>query len=262
MTLADRLKKARESLGYTQKDIATAINTNPQTWQVYESGKSVPGGKVLEGLARLGINVNWLLTGAGSIKLQEEEVKRLLCEEAHDKLRKRIVDRIIRSRPLIVDIYSDIPGLDYEDVVAYADGEKQLTKDQLAEVCRRSGSPYFDDEFIELVTSVDFTVSDKAKKTHFEPIDEELLKMAIEVVEDIKYGDGPGLPSTKAALISLVYVMNSGTKYTKERLERFLGAVCTLINQGVDIEKLSERKLSNLIIEIAQHVVNGGEQEK
>lgn len=261
MTLADRLKKARESLGYTQKDIATAIKTNPQTWQVYESGKSVPGGKVFEGLARLGINVNWLLTGVGPLKLHEEEVKRLLCEEAHEKLRKRLVERIRRSRPLIVDIYNDIPGLAYDDILAYAYREKHLTRDQLAEICRRSGSPFFDDEFINLVTSVDFTVSDKTKKTPSEPIDEELLKMAIEVIEDVKFGDGPGLPSTKAALISLVYVMNIGTKYDKERLERFLGAVCTLINQGVDIEKLSERKLSNLIIEIAQHVVKGGEEE-
>lgn len=67
MNLGERLKQVRENLGYTQKEMAKAINTNPQTWQVYESGKSVPGGNVLEALARMGFNVNWLLTGEGEM---------------------------------------------------------------------------------------------------------------------------------------------------------------------------------------------------
>lgn len=61
----------RESLGYTQKEMAKALDTNPQTWQVYEAGKSVPGGNVLEVLARLGFNVNWILTGIGQMKSEE-----------------------------------------------------------------------------------------------------------------------------------------------------------------------------------------------
>lgn len=65
MNLADRLKQVREQLGFTQKEMAKAISTNPQTWQVYEAGKSVPGGNVLEALARMGFNVNWILTGEG-----------------------------------------------------------------------------------------------------------------------------------------------------------------------------------------------------
>lgn len=68
MNLGERLKQVRDDLGYTQKEMAKAINTNPQTWQVYESGKSVPGGNVLEALARMGFNVNWLLTGEGEKK--------------------------------------------------------------------------------------------------------------------------------------------------------------------------------------------------
>lgn len=72
MTLAERLRAARESLGYTQREMAKAINTNVQTWQVYEAGSSVPGGKVLEALARLGFNVNWLLTGKGMMKQDDD----------------------------------------------------------------------------------------------------------------------------------------------------------------------------------------------
>lgn len=75
MSLSDRLKRVRESLGYTQKEMAKAISTNPQTWQVYEAGKSVPGGNVLEALARMGFNVNWILTGEGEMKQGCTEVK-------------------------------------------------------------------------------------------------------------------------------------------------------------------------------------------
>jgi transcriptional regulator with XRE-family HTH domain len=68
MSLAERLKQVRESLGYTQKEMAKAVSVILQTWQVYEAGKSVPGGNVLESLARLGFNVNWILTGEGEMK--------------------------------------------------------------------------------------------------------------------------------------------------------------------------------------------------
>jgi hypothetical protein len=54
--------------------------------------------------------------------------------------------------------------------------------------------------------------------------------------------------------------MHQGSKtYTKDRLKRFIEAVCVFIEQGIDFKKLSDRKLSNMIIEIAQHVVKGGE---
>lgn len=71
--LAERLKQARESLGYTQKEMAKAVSVVFQTWQVYEAGKSVPGGNVLEALARLGFNVNWLLTGEGEMMRHDEQ---------------------------------------------------------------------------------------------------------------------------------------------------------------------------------------------
>jgi transcriptional regulator with XRE-family HTH domain len=72
MNLADRLKRARESLGYTQKKIASFVSVSVQMWRAYEAGSSVPGGNVFEGLARLGLNVNWLLTGEGDMKRGED----------------------------------------------------------------------------------------------------------------------------------------------------------------------------------------------
>lgn len=54
--------------------------------------------------------------------------------------------------------------------------------------------------------------------------------------------------------------MNKDTKYTKERLKRFIEAVCIFIEQGVDFDKLSDQKLSNIIIKIAHHVVKGSDE--
>ena len=229
MNLGERLKQVRDSLGYTQKEIAKAINTNPQTWQVYESGKSVPGGNVLEALARMGFNVNWILTGVGPRKLNEEEMKRLVCEEEHVKLRKRIAERIQRSKPMIVDIYADIPGLDYEDVVAYAYGEKQLNIDQLPGLCRRSGSPFFDDDFIEKITRVDLSnkqisegafngsVSQHATAQSCQGIDEELLKSAIQAVEEyLQEMKGTLPPDKKSELVLLICKLHAG-KTTVEK---------------------------------------------
>ena len=90
MTLAERLKAARESIGYTQREMAKAINSNSvQTWQVYEAGSSIPGGKVLEALSRMGFSVDWLLTGTGTMKRDDNiiyERVRLIVEVFHEFL--------------------------------------------------------------------------------------------------------------------------------------------------------------------------------
>lgn len=67
-TLAERLKTARESSGYDQKTMAEQLGISFRSWQDYELGKSVPGGKVFEALVKLGFNANWVLIGAGEMK--------------------------------------------------------------------------------------------------------------------------------------------------------------------------------------------------
>ena len=69
--LANRLKNAREILGKTQKEMALIINVSLTAWQNYESGKQFPGGKVFEEFAKLGFDVNWLLTGDGPMRREE-----------------------------------------------------------------------------------------------------------------------------------------------------------------------------------------------
>lgn len=63
--ISDRLKEIRLSLEYTQTRMGEAVGGKLRSWQEYESGTRMPGGSVFAGLARLGVNVNWILTGEG-----------------------------------------------------------------------------------------------------------------------------------------------------------------------------------------------------
>lgn len=68
MELSERLKIVRTSLGKEQKEVAELLGISYRSWQDYEQGKSVPGGKVFEALVKQGFNANWLLTGDGEMK--------------------------------------------------------------------------------------------------------------------------------------------------------------------------------------------------
>ena len=68
--LKDRLKKVREFLGKSQKEMARSVEVSVTAWQNYESGVQYPGGKVFETLSRLEFDVNWLLIGVGEMRRQ------------------------------------------------------------------------------------------------------------------------------------------------------------------------------------------------
>lgn len=70
--LPDRLIIVRETLSKKQKEMAEILDISFRSWQDYELGKSVPGGKVFESLSRLGFCADWLLTGEGPMKRGEE----------------------------------------------------------------------------------------------------------------------------------------------------------------------------------------------
>jgi len=72
MSVAERVKKIRETLGKTQKDMAISIQISYRTWQNYEDGVNSPNWDVCETLVKLGFNANWLLTGEGDMKLGAE----------------------------------------------------------------------------------------------------------------------------------------------------------------------------------------------
>ncbi len=76
MMISDRLKAARAALGLSQREIAAKSGVSARGYQGYEDGRSVPGGDALTGLASLGINVNWLLTGDGEMLRAEGNEER------------------------------------------------------------------------------------------------------------------------------------------------------------------------------------------
>lgn len=70
-TLSERMSTARNDLGKSQKELAAILKISTKSWQDYELGKSIPGGKVFESLVRLGFNANWLLTGEGPMRVDD-----------------------------------------------------------------------------------------------------------------------------------------------------------------------------------------------
>jgi len=95
MTLADRLKIIRNELCKSQKDMATALGMPIRSWQTYEEGSSVPGGKVFKALTDLGISADWLLTGEGPMKREEKGEGREVCAVSNvtPDYGKRVDDR-------------------------------------------------------------------------------------------------------------------------------------------------------------------------
>lgn len=71
MKISARLKALRSALGLTQPEAANKFHIPVATWKNYEKGQSEPGAGAMRGLAEGGVNVHWLLTGAGSIMLND-----------------------------------------------------------------------------------------------------------------------------------------------------------------------------------------------
>lgn len=65
--MEERLKKIRENLGKTQKEMSAFLGLGEITWQNYERGVSKPKLAIMEKLALLGYNIAWVTTGNGNM---------------------------------------------------------------------------------------------------------------------------------------------------------------------------------------------------
>ena len=63
--LGERLARAREELGYTQKQFAALTDTPLGSLKDYEGGKSIPGGEVIAKIGFVGIALEYLFFGEG-----------------------------------------------------------------------------------------------------------------------------------------------------------------------------------------------------
>lgn len=101
--LNERLKILRQNLNLTQSDIANALEIAPRSWQQYENGSSIPGGKVLEALhLKLKVNINWLLSGSGQMYFREGDVDydRELLIQAISTLESCLVKKGVELDPV------------------------------------------------------------------------------------------------------------------------------------------------------------------
>lgn len=68
MTIADRLRMARENKEYDQRKLAVKIDVAARTLQRWEKGEQVPDSNYLVRLAKqTGVRPEWLLTGEGEM---------------------------------------------------------------------------------------------------------------------------------------------------------------------------------------------------
>ncbi|MBR1544350.1 MAG: helix-turn-helix transcriptional regulator [Alphaproteobacteria bacterium] len=65
--MEERLKKIRENLKKTQKEMSAFLGLGEITWQNYERGISKPKLATMEKLALLGYNIAWVTTGNGNM---------------------------------------------------------------------------------------------------------------------------------------------------------------------------------------------------
>ena len=72
METYERLKMARESLGFSIGDMAKKLGMSFPGYRDNENGKRVPKSTIIEGFVQLGFDANWILTGEGSMRLGEK----------------------------------------------------------------------------------------------------------------------------------------------------------------------------------------------
>ena len=111
--LAERIKIARESLGKTQKEMATILDVSYGSLKVYESGKSVPGSEVIEALVKLGFNANWLLVGEEPMKRGEGLAYQPFDVSGRDRRSAEddVIDKIDHAINKKITLYGDLQGI-------------------------------------------------------------------------------------------------------------------------------------------------------
>ncbi|WP_164276534.1 helix-turn-helix transcriptional regulator [Stenotrophomonas sp. B1-1] len=73
MAIHERLKSERKRLGFTQEDFAALGGVNRTAQGRYEKGLSSPGLEYMEALARVGVDVQFVITGGRGIALNQLE---------------------------------------------------------------------------------------------------------------------------------------------------------------------------------------------
>lgn len=100
-TVQERLKEFAQYIGSATK-LANLLDMSPQSFIQYTNGRSKPGFEIISKLYNLGCNINWLVSGKGTMlrvsapaitNAEEKKVKKekLTIEERMERLEKAVL---------------------------------------------------------------------------------------------------------------------------------------------------------------------------
>lgn len=100
MSIGSRIKSARKAIGLTQDAFAEKTGIPIDTLRKYEGDKSQPGAVAISGIAKSGINTNWLVTGTGEMLVSYQPVSGatvLTAEEpnAQHRVKRPEIDAVL-----------------------------------------------------------------------------------------------------------------------------------------------------------------------
>lgn len=101
-----RIKDVRSHFNCNQKKMSELLSVKYRTYQDNEKGKSIPGGAVLASYVRIGVNVNWLLTGEGPMLIEEMKNSPIAMEKMEEMQIKDIghtteIDPVVLSQIVV-----------------------------------------------------------------------------------------------------------------------------------------------------------------
>ena len=98
-SIAERLKMARKNRGYTQGELAKAVECNRNTISAAEAGKSKPSSKYIHDIAeKLWVSEDWLRFGTGSKERSEKVAEVLEAIRTNPDVRKA-VEMYLKTSP-------------------------------------------------------------------------------------------------------------------------------------------------------------------
>jgi SOS-response transcriptional repressor LexA len=125
MTVGDRLKEARQSLGLRQTEIAKALGINSNFLSNIERGAKSPSKKLIETLSSTyKINASWLLTGEGDMFIGEASIKEdPLIKEFEVRVHKLIKRDILDIESRLTALERRLGSADSADGIYITDPE-------------------------------------------------------------------------------------------------------------------------------------------
>jgi len=97
MVFSHRIRKIRKRLNLSQKAFAEKVGVDQGRISQWETEKSLPNSNALIKMARLGVNINWLLTGDGEMMMGAPSFpkrKGIFSEEQIKEIEKLIDGKI------------------------------------------------------------------------------------------------------------------------------------------------------------------------